>query len=164
MSDQASMSIPNPRRLATLPDILEALSVLQSHESNLSTSLTNLLSTYEPISASLGNIQSLGPQLDLLAGETRLLHQTVSYTAQTAQHVGGRVQSLDEEMKRVREASERVTQIIELKVYVYHHLPRIYNAHTVVSTVLPCRLAELYRATRLGVCDPSVRESDGATC
>ncbi|KAM5535568.1 hypothetical protein V8D89_010735 [Ganoderma adspersum] len=115
MSGQASMSIPNARRLATLPDILEALSVLQSHESDLSTSLTNLLSTYEPISASLGNIQSLGPQLDLLAGETRLLHQTVSYTARTAQHVGGRVQSLDEEMKRVREASERVSQIIELK-------------------------------------------------
>lgn len=158
------MSIPNPRRLATLPDILEALSVLQSHESNLSTSLTNLLSTCEPISASLGNIQSLGPQLDLLAGETQLLHQTVSYTARTAQHVGGRVQSLDEEMKRVREASERVSQIIELKVYVYHYFARVYNAHTVVSTVLPCRLAELHRTTRLGVCDPPMRQSDGTTC
>ncbi len=121
MSDQALISIPNPRRLATLPDILEALSVLQSHESNLSTSLTSLLSTYEPISATLGNIQSLGPQLDLLAEETQLLHQTVSYTARTAQHVGGRVQSLDEEMRRVREASERVSQIIELKVSVHHH-------------------------------------------
>ncbi|PIL30452.1 hypothetical protein GSI_07151 [Ganoderma sinense ZZ0214-1] len=109
------MSIPNHRLLGTLPDILEALSVLQSHEANLSTSLTTLLSTYEPISASLGNMQSLGPQLDLLAEETRLLHQTVSYTAHTAQHVGGRVQSLDEEMKRVREASERVSQVIELK-------------------------------------------------
>ncbi|KAI1788436.1 COG4-domain-containing protein [Ganoderma leucocontextum] len=116
MADQASISIPNPQRLATLPDIFEALSVLQSHESDLSTSLTDLLSAYEPISASLSNIQSLGPQLDALAEETRLLHQTVSYTARTAQHVGGRVQSLDEEMKRVREASERVSQIIELKL------------------------------------------------
>lgn len=116
MSDQTSISTPVPRRLATLPDILDALSVLQSHESNLSTSLTSLLSIYEPISASLGSIQSLGPQLDALAEETQLLHQTVSYTARTAQHVGGRVRSLDEEMRRVREASERVSQIMELKV------------------------------------------------
>ncbi|KAI0713376.1 COG4-domain-containing protein [Earliella scabrosa] len=114
--DQApGTSISNPRRLATLPDILGALSVLQSHESDLSTSLADLLSEYEPISASLSSLQSLSPQLDALAQETQLLDATVSYTARTAQDVGGRVQLLDEEMKRVREASERVSQIIELK-------------------------------------------------
>lgn len=109
-------TISNPRQLATLPDILGALSVLQSHESDLSASLTELLSTYEPIEASLSSLQSLGPQLDALSRETQLLDETVSYTARTAQDVGGRVQSLDEEMRRVREASERVSQIIELKV------------------------------------------------
>ncbi|KAI0747723.1 COG4-domain-containing protein [Daedaleopsis nitida] len=108
-------TISNPRRLATLPDILGALSVLQSHESDLSASLADLLSAYEPIEASLNSLQSLSPQLDTLAQDTHLLDQTVSYTARTAQDVGGRVQSLDEEMKRVREASERVSQIIELK-------------------------------------------------
>ncbi|KAI0807010.1 COG4-domain-containing protein [Fomes fomentarius] len=108
-------SVSDPRRLATLPDILGALSVLQSHESDLSNSLAHLLFAYEPIAASLSSLQSLSPQLDALAQETRLLDQTVSYTARTAQDVGGRVQSLDEEMKRVREASERVSQIIELK-------------------------------------------------
>lgn len=111
-----SMSPTSPRRLATLPDILGALSVLQSHESDLSNSLAHLLFAYEPIAAALSSLQSLSPQLDALAQETRLLDQTVSYTARTAQDVGGRVQSLDEEMKRVREASERVSQIIELKV------------------------------------------------
>ncbi|TFK93127.1 COG4-domain-containing protein [Polyporus arcularius HHB13444] len=110
-----SGTISNPRQLATLPDILGALSILQSHESDLSVSLAGLLSTYEPIEASLNTLRSLGPQLDTLFKETRLLDDTVSYTARTAQDVGGRVRSLDEEMKRVREASERVSQIIELK-------------------------------------------------
>ncbi|RPD65758.1 COG4-domain-containing protein [Lentinus tigrinus ALCF2SS1-7] len=105
----------NPHQLATLPDILAALSVLQSRESDLSASLSELLSTYEPIEASLHTLKSLSPQLDALSRETQLLDETVSYTARTAQDVGGRVQSLDEEMKRVREASERVSQIIELK-------------------------------------------------
>lgn len=111
-----SGAISNPRLLATLPDILGALSILQSHESDLSVSLAELLSAYEPIEASLNTLRSLGPQLDALSKETRLLDDTVSYTARTAQDVGGRVRSLDEEMKRVREASERVSQIIELKV------------------------------------------------
>ncbi|KAI0637328.1 COG4-domain-containing protein [Trametes polyzona] len=105
----------DPRRLATLPDILARLSVIQSDESELSSALSHLLSAHEPIAASLNNLQALAPQLDALATETRLLDQTVSLTARTAQDVGGRVQSLDEEMRRVREASERVSQIIELK-------------------------------------------------
>ncbi|KAI0668553.1 COG4-domain-containing protein [Trametes maxima] len=105
----------DPRRLATLPHILARLSAIQSDEAELSAALAALLSTHEPIAASLNNLRSLAPQLDLLAKETRLLDQTVSLTARTAQDVGGRVQSLDEEMRRVREASERVSQIIELK-------------------------------------------------
>ncbi|KAI0373375.1 COG4-domain-containing protein [Pilatotrama ljubarskyi] len=105
----------DPRRLATLASVLARLSALQSHESELSASLAELLSTHEPIAASLNGLKSLAPQLDLLANETRLLDRAVSFTARTAQDVGGRVQSLDEEMRRVREASERVSQIIELK-------------------------------------------------
>lgn len=137
-----------PRRLATLPDILAALTSLQSHESELTSSLSDLLSASEPISVSLSGLKALGPQLDILTKETHLLEQTVSYTARTAQDVGGRVQSLDEEMKRVREASERVGQIIELKVRV----PLTFD--TRLPTFLPvfsCCAAQFNRATGLGV-------------
>ena len=112
----------DPRQLATLPDILAALAALQSDEAELTNSLSDLLSSFEPISTSLSKLKSLSPQLDALSTETQLLDQTVSYTARTAQDVGGRVQSLDEEMKRVREASERVSQIIDLKVLCFYIL------------------------------------------
>ncbi|KAH9890716.1 COG4-domain-containing protein [Cubamyces lactineus] len=105
----------NPRQLATLSDILARLSVIQSDEAELSTALASLLSAHEPISTSLSSLKQLGPQLDLLTQETCLLDRTVAATARTAQDVGGRVQSLDEEMRRVRDASERVSQVIELK-------------------------------------------------
>ncbi|KAI0328076.1 COG4-domain-containing protein [Cubamyces sp. BRFM 1775] len=105
----------NPRQLATLSDILARLSAIQSDEAELSVALAGLLSAHEPIAISLGSLKQLGPQLDSLAQETRLLDRTVAATARTAQDVGGRVQSLDEEMRRVRDASERVSQVIELK-------------------------------------------------
>ncbi|KAJ8453818.1 hypothetical protein ONZ51_g13384 [Trametes cubensis] len=120
----------NPRQLATLPDILARLSVIQSDEAGLSAALAGLLSAHEPIATSLGSLKQLGPQVDLLTRETRLLDLTVAATARTAQDVGGRVQSLDEEMRRVRDASERVSQVIELKVHYLlkssqiHHLPQ----------------------------------------
>ncbi|KAH9857731.1 COG4-domain-containing protein [Lenzites betulinus] len=103
------------RRLATLPDILARLSAIQSDESELSAALADILSAHEPVAASLNTLKSLAPQLDSLAAEALFLDQTVSITARTAQDVGGRVQALDEEMRRVREASERVSQVIELK-------------------------------------------------
>ena len=37
-------------------------------------------------------------------------------TAKTAERVGSRVRSLDEEMGRVREAGDRVGQVMDLKV------------------------------------------------
>jgi hypothetical protein len=58
----------------------------------------------------------LVPHLDELYLEASLLSDKVSLTAQTAERVGGRVRSLDEEMRRVREAGERVGQVMELKV------------------------------------------------
>ncbi|KAI0350116.1 COG4-domain-containing protein [Trametes cingulata] len=105
----------DPRRLATLSNILSRLSTIQSDESELSTALTELLSAQEPVLASLNGLKSLTPQLDVLAKETRMLDESVSFTARTAEDVGGRVQRLDEEMRRVRDASERVSRIIELK-------------------------------------------------
>lgn len=107
---------PSPRSLTTLPDILSSLSSLQAEEAELSTSLTNLLSSQDPILASLARLRAIGPHLDELRLDASLLSDTVSSTAKTAERIGGRVRILDEEMKRIREASERVGQVMELKV------------------------------------------------
>lgn len=107
---------PDPRTLTTLPEVLSALSAVESEEAEISTSLTELLSEREPIDKALSRIQELAPHFDELQGDARLLAATVSATAKTAGRVGGRVRLLDEEMKRVREAGERVGQVMELKV------------------------------------------------
>ena len=112
----------DPRTLTTLPDILAALASVESEEAELSSSLSELLSAKEPIVNALARVHALEPQLDELHLEASLLSQVVSATAKTADRVGGRVRSLDEEMKRVREASERVGQVMELKVRAPHSL------------------------------------------
>ncbi|PSR75118.1 hypothetical protein PHLCEN_2v9303 [Hermanssonia centrifuga] len=114
-SEGSSSERPDPRTLTTLPEILHSLSALESEEAELSTSLSQLLSDREPIVNSLTRIQSLVPHLNELYTEAALLSGTVSATAKTANRVGGRVRSLDEEMRRVREAGERVGQVMELK-------------------------------------------------
>lgn len=106
----------DPRSLTSLPDILSCLSLHQSEETELSNSLAESFSSQELIHASLSRLQSLLPHLDGLHAEALLLLSTVSFTADTAQRVGGRVRFLDEEMRRVREAGERVGQVIDLKV------------------------------------------------
>ncbi|KAJ3558060.1 hypothetical protein NM688_g1138 [Phlebia brevispora] len=111
----SSSQRPDPKSLTTLPEILSSLSVLESEEAELSTSLSELLSDREPIVNSLTRIQSLVPRLNELYGEATLLSGTVTATAKTADRVGGRVRLLDEEMRRVREAGERVGQVMELK-------------------------------------------------
>lgn len=116
MAAPSTSQRPDPRTLTTLPEILASLSALESEEAELSTSLSELLSDREPIVNSLTRIQSLVPRLNELYNEATLLSGTVTATAKTADRVGGRVRSLDEEMRRVREAGERVGQVMELKV------------------------------------------------
>ncbi|KAK0483336.1 COG4 transport protein-domain-containing protein [Armillaria novae-zelandiae] len=106
---------PDPRLLTNLPDILSALSSIQSEEAELSNSLTDLLSDWAPILSSLSRLRSVVPQLNDLNEDALLLSNKVVATAQTAERVGGRVRSLDEEMRRIREAGDRVGQVIELK-------------------------------------------------
>lgn len=113
---QATTSRQDPRALTNLNEILSCLASFQSEDAELSNSLTELLSTREPIVASLSRLQALVPHLDELHLEASLLSGKVSSTARTADRVGGKVKSLDEEMRRVREAAERVGQVMELKV------------------------------------------------
>lgn len=113
---QLSTSMRSPRSITNLADILSSISEYQSEEAQLSNSLSDLLSARDPILASLARLQALVPHLNQLQNEATLLSATVSSTAQTAERVGGRVRSLDEEMRRVREAGDRVGQVMELKV------------------------------------------------
>ena len=107
---------PDPHKFTKLSEILSCLSSLQSEEAELSSSLAELLASQEPVVNSLARLQSLEPTLDQLHKEAYVFDQTVSRTAKTADEVGGFVRTLDEEMRRVREAAERVGQVMELKV------------------------------------------------
>lgn len=131
MSAGASSSQrPDPKTLTTLTEILSSLSSLESEEAELSTSLSELLSDREPVINSLTRVQTLVPRLNELYSEATLLSGTVSVTAKTADRVGGRVRSLDEEMRRVREAGERVGHVMELKVSSPVKLPCIISSNT----------------------------------
>jgi conserved oligomeric Golgi complex subunit 4 len=112
------------RSLTTRPALLASLSELQSREAALSASLTEIVSTREPIIASLARVRTLAPYIDELHKEASLLSNKVSSTAHIAERVGGRVRTLDEEISRVKEASERVGQVMELKVLPTQQLAR----------------------------------------
>ncbi len=140
---------PPPSALTTLPQILSALSSLESEESELSSSLSALLANQEPILNSLARLQTLLPQIGELQADASTLSHKVSATARTAERVGGRVRTLDEEMRRVREASDRVQQVIELKVRPPLVCPQI--PHTFYMLVILVRPPVVYRRAGLGV-------------
>ena len=141
----------DPRSLTNLPEILSCLSAFQSEEAELSNSLTHLLKAREPILSSLGRLQSISPQLDELQVDAKLLARKVSNTAETAERVGTRVRSLDEEMGRVREASDRVGQVMELKVN-----SMAFGVAVLTGTVLIVSLTRIYRKPRLGSCSKAL--------
>ncbi|KAF9264914.1 COG4-domain-containing protein [Marasmius fiardii PR-910] len=114
-SSPANSVLQNPRILTSLPQILSSISAHQSEEVELSNSLSDLLSAQQPIAGALDRLQALVPHLELLSKDAIALSNKVSSTAKTADRVGGRVQSLDEEMRRIREAADRVGQVIDLK-------------------------------------------------
>ena len=116
LATTADTKTPDPRTLTNLQDILSCLSLYQSKEAELSISLSTAISSSEAVAASLSRLQSLQAHIDDLHAEASILVKTVSSTADTARRVGGRVRSLDEEMHRVREASDRISQVIDLKV------------------------------------------------
>ncbi|KAG8889941.1 hypothetical protein FRB98_001987 [Tulasnella sp. 332] len=119
----ATSTVPNgtppsrvpPKTLTSLPAILTSLSEIEALETSLSASLATLLASQQPIIEPLTRLQSLVPQIEELAADADLLSQKVGGTAKTAQRVGGRVRALDEEIRRVRDAAERVAAVTELK-------------------------------------------------
>ncbi|KAI5124011.1 hypothetical protein M0805_003843 [Coniferiporia weirii] len=104
-----------PDVLVTLPDVLVSLASLEEEEKHLSSSLAMILSSSSSIQSSLDRLQSLTPYFDQVKYDAALLTNKFTATSRTARRVGGGVRVLDEEMRRVREAGERVGQIMELK-------------------------------------------------
>ena len=120
----------DPRKLTNLNEILSCLSWYQSEEATLSNSLAELLSDRSSITESLHRLETLVPHLNDLCLESSQLKEKVSSTAKTADRVGGRVRTLDQEMSRVSQAAERVGQVMELKVIHACNVPTaflVYN-------------------------------------
>jgi hypothetical protein len=132
---------PSPDSLTTLPEILSSLSLLESEEADLSSNLQELLANRDPVVSSLSRLHNLLPQLDELRTDAYLLTRKVSITAETADRIGGSVRALDEEMRRVREASDRVAQVMDLKVCLPSSdviaTQRIFTAHVVIARCSP---------------------------
>ena len=175
---------PSPLTLTTLPQVLSALSSLESEEAELSNSLSALLRDQEPIQNSLARLQSLLPRIDELHTEASALSGKVSVTARTAERVGGRVRTLDEEMRRVREASDRLQQVMELKVRRQSVFFPLYIGSTFLSRlilllllppnlvlirafhirllVILVRSSVVYRCARLGISDTALCTGHGS--
>ena len=113
---QEAPTVGSARTLKTLPEVLAALSAVQSKETALAASLSALLEAREPLQSSLAQLTALTQTVQGLKDESGSIAKKVGVTAQTAERVRGKVQALDEEMRRVREAGERVNQVMDLKV------------------------------------------------
>ena len=105
--------------MKTLPELLAALVALEEEESSINDSLALILSRTEPIQNSLRDLRALSQPLAEVQRDAEFLKGNVSQVAGTARRVGGRVKLLDEEMKRVKEASDRVAQVVELKASLH---------------------------------------------
>lgn len=103
-------------KLQNTKQIQEALHQNAALEASVTAQLSQLLASTEPINTALDRLSGLTPLIGTLQDEARILRTHVSHTATTADRVGSRVKALDEEMRRVRDAAERVAQVMELKV------------------------------------------------
>jgi hypothetical protein len=117
-------------KLQNTKQIQEALHQNAALEASVTAQLSQLLASTEPINAALDRLSGLTPLIYTLQDEARILRTHVSHTATTADRVGSRVKSLDEEMRRVREAAERVAQVMELKVSSWLSSSPSSNSHS----------------------------------
>nr|XP_018267044.1 uncharacterized protein I303_01027 [Kwoniella dejecticola CBS 10117]OBR89202.1 hypothetical protein I303_01027 [Kwoniella dejecticola CBS 10117] len=134
-------------RTITHPDQLAAqLALLTKRETELSLSLNALVSDRAQIDDALSRLKSLGSEVSNLAAEVDGrragssnpkglglqsngfdmydgsddgLVSRVTKVWETSERVGGKVRRLDEEVGRVREATDIVTEVLELKNALY---------------------------------------------
>jgi hypothetical protein len=131
----ATPSSLDPRSITSPEQIAAQLALLSKRESDLALSLNRLVSDRSSIENAIAHLQELGEnvhQLSLdvdgpgasnglgLNGEDVFdeggLVQRVKRVWDTSERVGGKVRRLDEEVGRVRESTDIVTEVLELKV------------------------------------------------
>ena len=115
---ESSGSLPlrkSPRELSSLAEVRDALGTIQLQEASISASLTSLLAEQDPIVQSLEGLGRLLPEFGKINVDAVSFSSRVGSTAKTAQRISNRVSSLDEEMRRIKDSIERVSQVMELK-------------------------------------------------
>ena len=128
----------DPRSITSPDQIAAQLALLSKRESELSVALNNLVSDRSSIENALAHLQDLGEDIHLISlevdgggpstglglhnGSDALMHETegglverVRRVWETSERVGGKVRRLDEEVGRVKEAADIVTEVLELK-------------------------------------------------
>ncbi|KAL7411046.1 COG4 transport protein-domain-containing protein [Mrakia frigida] len=120
----AEATRPHPRSLLT-PALLPHLATLQSLESSLSQDLHALLSDRSTLDTAHTQLRKLLPRIQAVEGEVSGINQhgggeeglvgRIGKVNEIAERIGGKVRGLDEELLRVREAGERLNEVMELK-------------------------------------------------
>ena len=101
-SSHPNIRLP-PTALTNISQVLASLSALENEETELSQSLSSLLSSREPIFNVFAALQSLTPQVDHTLQDATYLASKVAVTAETAERIGSKVARLDE-IKQIRPA------------------------------------------------------------
>lgn len=131
----------DPRAITSPEQIAAQLAILAQRESELSIALNALISDRSSIENAISHLQELGEDIHALSlevdgtgapnglnfyngqapgevpyAEEGGLVERVRRVWETSERVGGKVRRLDEEVGRVREATDIVTEVLELKV------------------------------------------------
>lgn len=130
----------DPRSITSPEQITAQLAILAQRESELSIALNALVSDRSSIENAIGHLQDLGEDIHALSldvngpssssglglqnghgqGDLQFeegsLVERVRRVWDTSERVGGKVRRLDEEVGRVRESTDIVTEVLELKV------------------------------------------------
>jgi hypothetical protein len=128
----------DPRAIVSPEQITAQLALLAKRESDITLSLNALVSDRSSIENAISHLQSLGEDvynlsldvdgagpsggLGLSNGDAEEAYdegglvERVRRVWETSERVGGKVRRLDEEVGRVREATDIVTEVLELKV------------------------------------------------
>nr|XP_019000435.1 uncharacterized protein I203_06849 [Kwoniella mangroviensis CBS 8507]OCF63896.1 hypothetical protein I203_06849 [Kwoniella mangroviensis CBS 8507] len=108
-----------PRAITHPEQIAAQLALLTKREAELSLSLNALVADRAQIDSALSRLRELGSEVGSLAAEVDGSRKRVTRVWETSERVGGKVRRLDEEVGRVREATDIVTEVLELKNALY---------------------------------------------
>lgn len=109
-------SSTDPRKLTTQQAVKRALSEANAYGTALDEQITSAVESAKTrIAASQQSIASLAPQIELLTEEADVLQSRLSDAAITSDRISGAVRLLDENRRRVRQASQWVSWTQDLK-------------------------------------------------